>query len=192
METLRCLVCQGQSIADSDAEMAGDMRALVRERIAARARSPDAIRDWLIARYGDYVTYDPPLSARSTCAAVARAARCCWRSACGSRAAVSSGRRADGLDRARVLGDRAAVAALLLALRRAAAAVVDGRRRADARRGGLCVAGQPRACRRQPVLPDATRSVSRRGAGQPAHRHIRPVRSGQRVSHGGRRAFAGW
>ena len=35
METLRCLVCQGQSIADSDADMAGDMRALVRERIAA-------------------------------------------------------------------------------------------------------------------------------------------------------------
>ncbi len=37
METLRCLVCQGQSIADSDAEMAGDMRALVRQRIAAAA-----------------------------------------------------------------------------------------------------------------------------------------------------------
>ena len=35
METLRCLVCQGQSIADSDAEMAGDMRALVRQRIVA-------------------------------------------------------------------------------------------------------------------------------------------------------------
>ncbi|HEY5723384.1 MAG TPA: cytochrome c-type biogenesis protein, partial [Allosphingosinicella sp.] len=35
METLRCLVCQGQSIADSDADLAGDMRALVRERIAA-------------------------------------------------------------------------------------------------------------------------------------------------------------
>jgi hypothetical protein len=35
METMRCLVCQGQSIADSDADMAGDMRALVRERIAA-------------------------------------------------------------------------------------------------------------------------------------------------------------
>lgn len=60
METLRCLVCQGQSIADSDAEMAGDMRALVRQRIA-RGERPDAIRDWLIGRYGDYVTYDPPL-----------------------------------------------------------------------------------------------------------------------------------
>lgn len=62
METLRCLVCQGQSIADSDADMAGDMRALVRERVRAGER-PDAIRRWLIARYGDYVTYDPPLSA---------------------------------------------------------------------------------------------------------------------------------
>ena len=61
METLRCLVCQGQSIADSDAEMAGDMRALVRERIA-RGEKPAAIRSYLVQRYGDYVTYDPPLS----------------------------------------------------------------------------------------------------------------------------------
>ncbi|MDG2532320.1 cytochrome c-type biogenesis protein CcmH [Sphingomonas sp. HITSZ_GF] len=61
METLRCLVCQGQSIADSDAEMAGDMRALVRERIA-RGEKPGAIRRYLVQRYGDYVTYDPPLS----------------------------------------------------------------------------------------------------------------------------------
>ena len=62
METIRCLVCQGQSIADSDADMAGDMRALVRGRIAAGER-PETVRRWLIARYGDYVTYDPPLSA---------------------------------------------------------------------------------------------------------------------------------
>lgn len=61
MDTLRCLVCQGQSIADSDAEMAGDMRALVRERIRA-GESPAQVRKWLIERYGDYVTYDPPLS----------------------------------------------------------------------------------------------------------------------------------
>ncbi|HEV2748420.1 MAG TPA: cytochrome c-type biogenesis protein [Allosphingosinicella sp.] len=60
METLRCLVCQGQSIADSDAEMAGDMRALVRRRIAAGER-PEAIRTWLIDRYGNWVSYDPPL-----------------------------------------------------------------------------------------------------------------------------------
>lgn len=61
MDTLRCLVCQGQSIADSDAEMAGDMRALVRQRIAA-GEAPGDVRKWLIQRYGDYVTYDPPFS----------------------------------------------------------------------------------------------------------------------------------
>jgi cytochrome c-type biogenesis protein CcmH len=60
METLRCLVCQGQSIADSDAEMAGDMRALVRERIR-RGERPEAIRRWLIERYGDWVSYKPPV-----------------------------------------------------------------------------------------------------------------------------------
>lgn len=62
MLTLRCLVCQGQSIADSNAEMAGDMRALVRRQIAD-GRTPLQVRDGLIASYGDYVTYDPPLSA---------------------------------------------------------------------------------------------------------------------------------
>lgn len=60
MATLRCLVCQGQSIADSDADMAGDMRSLVRERIEA-GEKPDAIRAWLIERYGNWVSYDPPL-----------------------------------------------------------------------------------------------------------------------------------
>jgi cytochrome c-type biogenesis protein CcmH len=60
MQTLRCLVCQGQSIADSDAEMAGDMRAMVRRRIEA-GEEPDEIRTWLIERYGNWVTYDPPL-----------------------------------------------------------------------------------------------------------------------------------
>jgi cytochrome c-type biogenesis protein CcmH len=58
MEEVRCLVCQGQSIADSDAELAGDMRSLVRERIAAGER-PEAVRAWLIERYGDWVSYAP-------------------------------------------------------------------------------------------------------------------------------------
>jgi cytochrome c-type biogenesis protein CcmH len=58
MEEIRCLVCQGQSIADSDAEMAGDMRHLIRTRIAA-GEKPSAIRAWLIQRYGDWVTYRP-------------------------------------------------------------------------------------------------------------------------------------
>jgi cytochrome c-type biogenesis protein CcmH len=60
MESLRCLVCQGQSIADSDADMAADMRSLVRQRIAA-GESPESIRRWLIDRYGKWVSYDPPL-----------------------------------------------------------------------------------------------------------------------------------
>lgn len=58
METLRCLRCQSQSIADSDATMAGDMRHQVRSRIAA-GDSPDQVRAWLISRYGDYVSYEP-------------------------------------------------------------------------------------------------------------------------------------
>lgn len=60
MESLRCLVCQGQSIADSNAEMASDMRALVRRRIAA-GEEPEDIRNWLIERYGRWITYDPPI-----------------------------------------------------------------------------------------------------------------------------------
>ena len=60
MQELRCLVCQGQSIADSDAELAGDMRALVRQRIAAGER-PDDVRSWLIERYGNWVSYRPPV-----------------------------------------------------------------------------------------------------------------------------------
>lgn len=61
MFELRCLVCQGQSIADSDVSMAADMRRIVRQKIAA-GEQPDAVRDWLIERYGSYVSYDPPLT----------------------------------------------------------------------------------------------------------------------------------
>ena len=60
MQEIRCLVCQGQSIADSDAELAGDMRALIRERIAA-GESPEAVRSWLIERYGAWVSFRPPV-----------------------------------------------------------------------------------------------------------------------------------
>jgi len=62
MHTLRCLKCQSQSIADSDAPMAGDMRHQVRSRILA-GESSGQIRSWLIARYGDYVSYEPEVSA---------------------------------------------------------------------------------------------------------------------------------
>ena len=58
MEEIRCLVCQGQSIADSDAELAGDMRDLVRRRIAAGDK-PAAIRAWLVQRYGSWISYKP-------------------------------------------------------------------------------------------------------------------------------------
>lgn len=62
MESVRCLVCQGQSIADSDADMAGDMRALIRRKIDD-GDTPDEVRSWLVERYGNWVTYDPPLDA---------------------------------------------------------------------------------------------------------------------------------
>ena len=62
METLRCLKCQSQSIADSNAPMAGDMRSQVRIRIAS-GDQPEAIRAWLMERYGDYVSYKPEVSA---------------------------------------------------------------------------------------------------------------------------------
>src|SRR5437868_11473386 len=58
MAEIRCLVCQGQSIADSDAELAGDMRDLVRRRIAAGER-PAAVRAWLVQRYGSWISYKP-------------------------------------------------------------------------------------------------------------------------------------
>jgi cytochrome c-type biogenesis protein CcmH len=57
MQTLRCLKCQSQSIADSDAPMAGQ----VRQRIAA-GEEPEAIRAWLVERYGDYVSYAPRMT----------------------------------------------------------------------------------------------------------------------------------
>lgn len=58
MITLRCVRCQSQSIADSDAPIAGDMRHQVRLRIAA-GEEPEEIRSWLIERYGEYVSYAP-------------------------------------------------------------------------------------------------------------------------------------
>lgn len=58
---LRCLVCQNQSIDDSDASLAVDLRRIVRERIVA-GDSDQAIRDFLVARYGEFVLLKPPLS----------------------------------------------------------------------------------------------------------------------------------
>lgn len=64
METLRCVQCQGQSIADSDAKIAGDLRNQVREKIKS-GQEPDAIRAWLIERYGDYVSFVPRLTGQT-------------------------------------------------------------------------------------------------------------------------------
>ncbi|MGQ0674152.1 MAG: cytochrome c-type biogenesis protein [Hyphomicrobium sp.] len=57
---LRCLVCQNQSIDDSDAPLARDLRVLVRERLATGS-SDQEIRDYVVARYGEYVLLKPPL-----------------------------------------------------------------------------------------------------------------------------------
>jgi cytochrome c-type biogenesis protein CcmH len=59
---LRCLVCQNQTIADSNATLAQDLRREVREMITA-GRTDDEIRDFMIARYGDFVLYRPRMSA---------------------------------------------------------------------------------------------------------------------------------
>jgi cytochrome c-type biogenesis protein CcmH len=61
-EQLRCLVCQNQTIAESNAELAVDLRRQVREQIAA-GKSDAEIIDFMTARYGDFVLYKPPLKA---------------------------------------------------------------------------------------------------------------------------------
>ena len=58
MDTIRCVVCQGQPISGSNADLAGDMRRIVRERIAA-GQSPEQVRAWLVSRYGDWVSFKP-------------------------------------------------------------------------------------------------------------------------------------
>ena len=61
-EKLRCLVCQNQSLADSNAELAGDLRLQVREQVKA-GRSDQEITDYMVQRYGDFVLYEPPFKA---------------------------------------------------------------------------------------------------------------------------------
>lgn len=56
---LRCLVCQNQSIDDSDAELAKDLRVLVRERLLAGDSDHDVV-DYVVSRYGDFVLLNPP------------------------------------------------------------------------------------------------------------------------------------
>lgn len=59
---LRCLVCQNQTIADSHAELAVQLKNEVRTQLA-QGRSDDEVRDFMVARYGDFVLYRPPVSA---------------------------------------------------------------------------------------------------------------------------------
>lgn len=59
---LRCVVCQNQSIDDSDAELARDMRVLVRERIMAGDTNREVL-DYMVSRYGNYVLLKPPFEA---------------------------------------------------------------------------------------------------------------------------------
>jgi cytochrome c-type biogenesis protein CcmH len=59
---LRCLVCQNQSIEDSHADLAGDLRRQIREQIAA-GRTDDEIIKYMTDRYGDFVLYEPPFKA---------------------------------------------------------------------------------------------------------------------------------
>jgi cytochrome c-type biogenesis protein CcmH len=61
-EKLRCLVCQNQTLADSNAELAADLRKQVRDQVAA-GKSDAQIIDYLVQRYGDFVLYDPPFKA---------------------------------------------------------------------------------------------------------------------------------
>ena len=58
---LRCMVCQNQTIADSNAELARDFRNQVKEKIN-QGQSNEEIRDYMIARYGDYILYRPPFN----------------------------------------------------------------------------------------------------------------------------------
>ena len=61
-EKLRCLVCQNQTIADSNAELAQDLRRQIHEQIAA-GKTDDEIVAYMVARYGDFVLYQPPVKA---------------------------------------------------------------------------------------------------------------------------------
>lgn len=61
-QQLRCLVCQNETIAASQADLAKDLRKEIREQIKA-GRTDDQIKQYLVDRYGDFVLYDPPLKA---------------------------------------------------------------------------------------------------------------------------------
>lgn len=61
-QQLRCLVCQNESIEDSDADLARDLRHIIRQRIVA-GDSDQQVIDWMVARYGNFVRLRPPFNA---------------------------------------------------------------------------------------------------------------------------------
>jgi len=63
-ESLRCVVCQNESIAESGAVLAADLRQVVRERVAA-GDSDEEVRAFMVARYGDFVLLKPPFEAQT-------------------------------------------------------------------------------------------------------------------------------
>jgi cytochrome c-type biogenesis protein CcmH len=83
---LRCMVCQNQSIDDSDAPLARDIRLLIRDRIA-KGESNDAVRSFLVSRYGDFILLKPPFTLHTLLLwagaplALAAAALAIWNSA---------------------------------------------------------------------------------------------------------------
>ena len=74
---LRCLVCQNESIADSNVELAADLRRQVREMLIAGA-GDDAIFDFMTDRYGEFVRFNPPLEPKTLLIWGAPFICCCW------------------------------------------------------------------------------------------------------------------
>jgi cytochrome c-type biogenesis protein CcmH len=64
MKDLRCLVCQNQSIEESDADMAADLRRVVRERVLA-GDTGDQVHTFMVTRYGDWILMRPPVNERT-------------------------------------------------------------------------------------------------------------------------------
>lgn len=64
MDSIRCVVCQGQPVSGSNATIAGDMRRMIRERIAAGDR-PEQVRSWLVSKYGGWVSFKPEMKAET-------------------------------------------------------------------------------------------------------------------------------
>ena len=60
--SLRCLVCQNESVEESNADLARDLRRIIRERIVA-GDSDQQVTDWMVARYGNFVRLRPPFNA---------------------------------------------------------------------------------------------------------------------------------